>query len=91
MAKKDITPSEFYFVQQNTTIERCIEIMQEKGLSFLLIRDARSKLVGIFTLKDLLKNFSHLINSKNLKKPFFISENVTQASIFPHFFLCEKC
>ena len=73
MAKKDITPSEFYFVQQNTTIERCIEIMQEKGLSFLLIRDARSKLVGIFTLKDLLKNFSHLINSKNLKKPIRVA------------------
>ena len=63
-----IIPSKFYFVRRDTSIERCIDLMREKSLSFVLIEDQNQNLVGIFTLKDLLKVFHHLIYGKHLEK-----------------------
>lgn len=65
----ELTPSQFYTVRRDTTIRECIRFMQEKSLSFLLIENSRSELVGIFTLKDLLKSFKYLRAEAHLKKP----------------------
>lgn len=68
MASDFIVPSEFHFVAQDTTIESCLQLMKEKSLSYLLVKDGRGKLRGIFTLKDVM-NFDFLKIDKYIMQP----------------------
>lgn len=64
-----IQPSRFYYVKSNSSIKSCISLMKDKNLSFLLVENSFGKLVGIFTLKDLLKNHSAMIKKESLERP----------------------
>jgi CBS domain-containing protein len=78
----EINPSPFHLVRDNSTIGACLNLMQKRGLSFLLVENNNKRLVGIFTLKDLLKNYTALNADRNQNKPIraFMSKPVQTIS-----------
>ena len=68
-----IKPSKFYFVRRSVSIKECLRLMQEKNLSFLLVENSKGQLVGIFTLKDMIKIFEYITLGTHLDKPIAVA------------------
>lgn len=64
-----IQPSQFYYVNESVSLDYCLSLMKTKQLSFLLVENKATRLVGIFTLKDILKNYKAIQDKKNIEKP----------------------
>jgi CBS domain-containing protein len=75
---KNIQPSKYYYVRANNSLRACLELMKSKDLTFLLVENHIGRLVGIFTLKDILKNYPVLQNPGHLSRPIknFMSKPV---------------
>ena len=67
--ENQIKPSKFYFVRNSTSLKQCLTLMQEKNLSYLLVEDHNDQLVGIFTLKDMVKVLKYILYGEHLDKP----------------------
>ena len=83
MATK-IRPSRYYYVRDNNSFQACLALMEEKNLTFLLIENHVGRLLGIFTLKDLLKHHTVLKNDSHMSKPIRLFMSKPVISIQDH-------
>ena len=69
MAGNPIIPSGYEIVQAKSTIDETLKIMREKKMSFVLVENSNKEVVGIVTLKDILKSYEYLTSPTKLQKP----------------------
>ncbi|KDR93859.1 PAS domain S-box-containing protein [Peptoclostridium litorale DSM 5388] len=78
---RDVMSKDFILVEQNLSIEKCVEIMLEKNANDIFVKDSKGKVIGVFTLTDIsmIKTIGAYDKSQPIKK--YMNKYVITAGI----------
>lgn len=66
-----LVPTPCLIVERDTPILEVIHLMQLNNQSFVLIKNSKGIISGIFTDRDLLMKFDEIVENQNLSEPVF--------------------